>query len=257
MPAIKVSSLVKHFGNVKAVDGIEFSVPKGQVIALLGGNGAGKTTTISMLLGILLPTSGQIQVLGTDMTRHRYQVLHRMNFTSPYVDIPHRLTVIQNLKVYAKLYGVSHPARRLDEIATLFDLGPLLNRRFGALSQGQKTRVSLAKALINEPELLLMDEPTAALDPDTADRMRKTLLDYQRKNNATLFMSSHNMPEVEKLCDRVLMMRKGQIVDDGSPDMLIEKYGRNTLEEVFIDIARQPFDLLSPQKEEDGSCKGK
>lgn len=239
MTAIEVESLVKAFGSVRAVDGLSFKVPKGQIVALLGGNGAGKTTTISMLLGILLPTSGKIRVLGTDMARNRYHVLHRMNFTSPYVDIPQRLTVIQNLKVYAKLYGVDHPAKRIDEISTLFDLGPLLNRRFGSLSAGQKTRVSLAKALINEPELLLMDEPTAALDPDTADRMRETLLDYQREKNATIFMSSHNMPEVEKLCDRVLMMRNGRIVDDGTADVLIEKYGRTTLEEVFIHIARQ------------------
>jgi len=238
MTAIKVRSLIKDFGTLRAVNDINLTVPQGQIVALLGGNGAGKTTTISMLLGILLPTAGQIEVLGTEMTRNRYQVLHRMNFTSPYVDIPHRLTVIQNLKVYAKLYGVARPAQRLDEISTLFDLGPLMNRRFGSLSAGQKTRVSLAKALINKPELLLMDEPTAALDPDTADRMRKTLLDYQRARNATIFMSSHNMPEVEKLCDRVLMMRNGRIVDDGTPDVLIDKYGRNSLEEVFIHIAR-------------------
>jgi ABC-2 type transport system ATP-binding protein len=239
MTAIEVESLLKAFGSVRAVDGLSFKVPKGQIVALLGGNGAGKTTTISMLLGILLPTSGKIRVLGTDMARNRYHVLHRMNFTSPYVDIPQRLTVIQNLKVYANLYGVDHPAQRIDEISALFDLGPLLNRRFGSLSAGQKTRVSLAKALINEPELLLMDEPTAALDPDTADRMRETLLDYQHEKNATIFMSSHNMPEVEKLCDRVLMMRNGRIVDDGTADFLIEKYGRTTLEEVFIHIARQ------------------
>lgn len=238
MPVIKVQSLVKAFDSVRAVDNVSFHVDQGEIVALLGGNGAGKTTTISMLLGILLPTSGRIEVLGTDMVRNRYQVLHRMNFTSPYVDIPQRLTVIQNLKVYAKLYGVVHPADRLEDISRLFELGPLLNRRFGSLSAGQKTRVSLAKALINQPELLLMDEPTAALDPDTADRMRETLLNYQRQKNATIFMSSHNMPEVEKLCHRVLMMRNGQLVDEGTPDMLIEKYGRNTLEEVFIDIAR-------------------
>lgn len=239
MPVIEVKSLVKEFGSVRAVNGISFIVPKGQIIALLGGNGAGKTTTISMLLGILLPTSGQIKVLGSDMAQERYAVLHRMNFTSPYVDIPQRLTVMQNLKVYAKLYGVAEQAQRLDEISTLFELGPLLNRRFGSLSAGQKTRVSLAKSLINEPELLLMDEPTAALDPDTADRMRETLINYQRKKRATIFMSSHNMPEVEKICDRILMMRSGQIVDDSTPDVLIHKYGRNTLEEVFIHIARQ------------------
>ena len=239
MPVIEVKSLVKQFGTVRAVDDISFQVPRGEIVALLGGNGAGKTTTISMLLGILLPTSGQIQVLGSDMARNRYQVLHRMNFTSPYVDIPQRLTVLQNLKVYAKLYGIAHPADRLAEISRLFELGSLLNRRFGSLSAGQKTRVSLAKALINEPELLLMDEPTAALDPDTADRIRETLLDYQRKTQATIFMSSHNMPEVEKLCDRVLMMRNGRLVDDETPVVLIEKYGRRTLEEVFIHIARQ------------------
>ena len=238
MPVIKVQSLVKAFDAVRAVDNVSFHVDQGEIVALLGGNGAGKTTTISMLLGILLPTSGRIDVLGTDMVRNRYEVLHRMNFTSPYVDIPQRLTVIQNLKVYARLYGVAHPADRLEDISRLFELGPLLNRRFGSLSAGQKTRVSLAKALINQPELLLMDEPTAALDPDTADRMRETLLDYQRQKNATIFMSSHNMPEVEKLCHRVLMMRKGQLVDEGTPEVLIEKYGRNNLEEVFIDIAR-------------------
>lgn len=241
MPAILVSYLVKDFGSVRAVDDIGFSIPKGQIVALLGGNGAGKTTTISMLLGILLPSKGTIHVLGTDMTRHRHQVLHRMNFTSPYVDIPQRLTVVQNLTVYAKLYGIPREAQRIEEISALFDLEPLLKKRFGSLSAGQKTRVSLAKALINEPELLLMDEPTAALDPETADRMRETLLAYQRAKNATIFMSSHNMPEVEKLCDRVLMMRSGRIVDDGTPGVLIEKYGRNTLEEVFIHIARQPL----------------
>lgn len=239
MKVIQVESLVKDFGTVKAVDGISFAVPRGQLLALLGGNGAGKTTTLSMLLGILLPTHGRINVLGADMTRHRYQVLHRINFTSPYVDIPQRLTVMQNLKVYAKLYGVSDPALRIDELSTQFELESLMNRRFGSLSAGQKTRVSLAKALINRPELLLMDEPTAALDPDTADRMRAILLAYQKQQNATILMSSHNMPEVEKLCDRVLMMKKGKIVDDATPLALSEKYGRANLEEVFIHIARQ------------------
>ena len=239
MKVIQVESLVKDFGTVKAVDGISFAVPRGQLLALLGGNGAGKTTTLSMLLGILLPTHGRINVLGADMTRHRYQVLHRINFTSPYVDIPQRLTVMQNLKVYAKLYGVSDPALRIDELSTHFELESLMNRRFGSLSAGQKTRVSLAKALINRPELLLMDEPTAALDPDTADRMRAILLAYQKQQNATILMSSHNMPEVEKLCDRVLMMKKGKIVDDATPLALSEKYGRANLEEVFIHIARQ------------------
>jgi ABC-2 type transport system ATP-binding protein len=237
-PAIEVRDLVKDYKKLRAVDGIGFSVARGANCALLGGNGAGKTTTLSMLLGLLLPTSGQIRILGIDMVKHRYAALPRMNFTSPYVDLPHRLTVGQNLDVYARLYGLRHRKRRLGEVAEIFDLGALWKRLYGSLSAGQKTRVSLAKALLNEPEILLMDEPTASLDPASAERVRGWLSDYQRRTGATMLLASHNMYEVERLCSEVLMMKQGRIVDRGAPASLIQRYGRETLEQVFIDIAR-------------------
>ncbi len=236
--AIQVDHLVKRYGEVLAVDDISFTVPSGSTTALLGGNGAGKTTTLSMLLGILLPSSGQICVLGEDMLTHRHRVLPRVNFSSPYVDLPHRLTVRENLMVYAHLYAIARPAERIAQVARQFDLGDLLMRPAGKLSSGQKTRVALAKALLNEPELLMLDEPTASLDPDTADWVRSSFQDYQRRTGATLLLASHNMTEVERLCDDVLIMKKGKIVDHGAPQLLIDRYGRNTMEEVFLDIAR-------------------
>jgi ABC-2 type transport system ATP-binding protein len=238
MPAIAASGLAKHYGAVRAVDGIDFVVPTGHVVALLGGNGAGKTTTITMLLGLLLPTAGQITVLGEDMIRHRHRVLPRMNFSSPYVDLPHRLTVRQNLRVYAGLYSVRHAADRIAALAADLDLQSLLDRKVGSLSAGQKTRVALAKALINEPELLLLDEPTASLDPDTGDLVRSYLAQYQNRHGATILLASHHMGEVERLCHDVLMMKGGKIVDTGAPAELIARYGRQNLEEVFLDIAR-------------------
>jgi ABC-2 type transport system ATP-binding protein len=236
--AIKVENLAKHFGDVVAVENLSFDARKGEIVGLLGGNGAGKTTTISMILGLLIPTSGSLEILGTDMLRHRYRVLPRINFSSPYVDLPKRLTSRENLMVYAKLYGVPDPARRLGELASDLDIDGLLDRPFGELSSGQKTRVSLAKSLLNEPDLLLLDEPTASLDPDTADWVRTYLKDFQEKKGATILLASHNMAEVERLCDQVVMMKQGSIVDRDSPGGLLEKYGRATLEEVFLDIAR-------------------
>ena len=236
--AIIVRALRKQYKQVNAVDGISFSVPAGGTCALLGGNGAGKTTTLSILLGLLLPTSGEVRILGTDVIRHRHAVLPSMNFTSPYVDLPHRLTVAQNLDVYARLYGVSRRRERLREVARTFDLDEIWQRKYGSLSAGQKTRVSLAKSLINEPRVLLMDEPTASLDPASADRVRGWLSDYQRRTGATVLLASHNMFEVERLCDDVVMLRKGRIVDRGTPASLLQRYGRSNLEEVFIDIAR-------------------
>ena len=191
-----------------------------------------------MILGLLIPTSGSLEVLGTDMLRHRYRVLSRINFSSPYVDLPKRLTSRENLMVYAKLYGVPRPARRLAELAEDLAIDGLLDRPFGNLSSGQKTRVSLAKSLLNEPDLLLLDEPTASLDPDTADWVRTYLKDFQQKRGATILLASHNMAEVERLCDHVVMMKQGKIVDRNSPAGLLKKYGRGTLEEVFLDIAR-------------------
>jgi ABC-2 type transport system ATP-binding protein len=236
---IKVDRLTKRFDDTAAVDAISFAVPAGTVAGLLGGNGAGKTTTISMLLGLLLPTSGTIEVLGVDMLRHRHRVLPRMNFSSPYVDLPHRLTVAENLTVYGHLYGLSRVRSRVAEIAEALDIGQFLKRPVGSLSAGQKTRVALAKALLNKPDVLLLDEPTASLDPDTADWVRTYLETYRRETNATILLASHNMLEVERLCGLVLMMRKGSIVDRGTPADLLERYGRDTMEDVFLDIARE------------------
>ena len=236
---IKVDRLTKRLEDIAAVDAISFAVPAGTVAGLLGGNGAGKTTTISMLLGLLLPTSGTIEVLGVDMLRHRHRVLPRMNFSSPYVDLPHRLTVAENLTVYGHLYGLSRVRNRVAEIAEALDIAQFLKRPVGSLSAGQKTRVALAKALLNKPDVLLLDEPTASLDPDTADWVRTYLETYRRETNATILLASHNMLEVERLCGLVLMMRKGSIVDRGTPADLLERYGRDTMEDVFLDIARE------------------
>jgi ABC-2 type transport system ATP-binding protein len=191
-----------------------------------------------MLLGLLIPTSGAITVLGADMVRHRHRALPFMNLASPYIDLPHRLTVTENLAVYAGLYLVDHPKQRIAELAEALDFIPLLKRDYGSLSAGQKTRIALAKALINRPRLLLLDEPTASLDPDSADRIRLYLQDYARTGGATLLIASHNMIEVERLCGDLLIMRRGHIVDRGTPQRVIERYGRQTLEEVFLDIAR-------------------
>lgn len=238
-PAIQVRHLSKRYGDILAVDRLDFEVPVGATHALLGGNGAGKTTTLSMLLGLLLPSSGNIRIHGIDMIRDRFRALPRMNFTSPYVDLPHRLTVWQNLDVYARLYGIRARARRIRELAEPLRLGHLLERGYGSLSAGQRTRVSLAKSLLNRPDVLLMDEPTAALDPYTADQVRAYLRDYQRQSGATILLASHNMQEVERLCQSVLIMRQGRIVDRGAPADLLARYGRDTLEQVFIDIARE------------------
>jgi ABC-2 type transport system ATP-binding protein len=245
-PVILVDSLVKRYGNTVAVGGIGFTVERGVTAALLGGNGAGKTTTLSILLGLLLPTSGTVHVFGEDVLKHRYRVLPRMNFSSPYVDLPHRLTVRQNLAIYARLYGVTRRRERIERLARDLQITPFLDRPAGKLSSGQKTRVALAKALLNEPELLLLDEPTASLDPDSGDWVRSYLEDYRARSGATILLASHNMAEVERLCSHVLMMKAGRIVDRGSPDELIDRYGRTNLEEVFLHIARDKQAALEP-----------
>jgi ABC-2 type transport system ATP-binding protein len=238
-PVIFVENLVKRYGGTVAVDGIGFAVGRGVTAALLGGNGAGKTTTLSILLGLLLPTSGTVRVFGEDVLRHRYRVLPRMNFSSPYADLPHRLTVRQNLSIYARLYGLRQREERIERLARDLQIAPFLDRPAGKLSSGQKTRVALAKALLNEPELLLLDEPTASLDPDSGDWVRSYLEDYRERSGATILLASHNMAEVERLCSEVMMMKAGRIVDRGSPDELIDRYGRTNLEEVFLHIARE------------------
>jgi ABC-2 type transport system ATP-binding protein len=237
-PAIEVERLVKVYGTTRAVDGISFALAPGSITGLLGGNGAGKTTTIAMILGLVMPSSGSARVLGAEMPRQRYQVLHRMNFESPYVDMPHRLTVRQNLTVFGRLYAVKNLRERIDEIAGELDLAEFLDRPTGKLSAGQKTRVALAKALINAPDVLLLDEPTASLDPDTADWVRARLERYRRERGATILLASHNMNEVERLCERVIIMKRGRIEDDDTPANLLARYGRETLEEVFLDVAR-------------------
>lgn len=236
---IETTKLSKRFGDVRAVTDLSFAVPAGTLVALLGGNGAGKTTTLSMLLGLLAPSAGEIRILGHDMRRHRYRALPRMNFSSPYVDLPHRLTVRENLGIYGRLYAVPKLTQRIAEVAQELDLTILLDRPAGQLSAGQKTRVALAKALLNRPDVLLLDEPTASLDPDTADWVRTLLERYRAETGATILLASHNMPEVERLASHVLMMREGRIVDQGAPADLVERYGRDDLEQVFLDIARR------------------
>ncbi len=239
-PALLVEGLTKRYGpdGPPAVDGLDFVMPRGATWGLLGGNGAGKTTTIGMLLGLLVPSAGRIVALGHDMATDRFAALARMNFSSPYVALPHRLSVAENLRVYAHLYGLRGAERRIAELAAQLQLTDLLDRPAGELSAGQKTRVALAKALVNRPELLLLDEPTASLDPDTGDWVRGWLERYRAETGCAILLASHNMGEVERLCDHVLMLKQGRVVDRGSPAELLARYGRDDLEEVFLDIAR-------------------
>jgi ABC-2 type transport system ATP-binding protein len=236
--AIDVARLVKHYKTTRAVDDITFSIARGSITGLLGGNGAGKTTTIAMIMGLVLPTSGRVQVLGHPIPDESQAVLGRMNFESPYVDMPMRLTVRQNLTIFGKLYAVNDVRGRIAQLASDLDLNDFIDRANGKLSAGQKTRVALAKALINQPELLLLDEPTASLDPDTADWVREHLETYRKAHHATILLASHNMLEVERLCDRVIIMKRGRIEDDDTPGQIMARYNRDTLEEVFLDVAR-------------------
>ncbi|MFC0408666.1 ABC transporter ATP-binding protein [Roseomonas elaeocarpi] len=236
--AILVQDLSKRYDAHEAVKGLSFAMPRGATWGLLGGNGAGKSTTISMLLGLLVPSAGQIQVLGHDMARDRFRALARMNFSSPYVALPSRLSVRENLRVYAHLYDVPKAERRIEELAASLSLGEFIDRPAGQLSAGQKTRAALAKSLVNRPEVLLLDEPTASLDPDTADWIRTRLENYRAESGCAILLASHNMAEVERMCSHVLMLRRGQLVDEGSPEALVRRYGRDDLEQVFLDIAR-------------------
>jgi ABC-2 type transport system ATP-binding protein len=238
VPTIAIDQLVKVYRTTRAVDGISFALEAGSITGLLGGNGAGKTTTIAMIMGLVTPTSGTVKVLGAEMPRQRYQVLQQMNFESPYIDMPHRLTVRQNLKVFGLLYAVEYLPDRIAALADELDLVEFLDRPTGKLSAGQKTRVALAKALINSPQVLLLDEPTASLDPDTADWVRGHLERFRKERGATVLLASHNMAEVERLCERVIIMKRGRIEDDDTPQRLLIRYGRETLEEVFLDVAR-------------------
>jgi ABC-2 type transport system ATP-binding protein len=238
-PVVEVDRVGKQFKDTWAVSDLSFSVQRAEIVGLLGPNGAGKTTTLSMLLGLLVPTTGRIRLFGLDIASNRQTVLARMNFSSPYADLPHRLTVHENLSVYGRLYGIKPLRDAIAALAERLDISELLDRPFGELSSGQRTRVSLAKALINSPELLLLDEPTASLDPDIADRVRAWLMDYRTRSGASILLSSHNMTEVERLCDRVIVLHQGRSVDQDTPARLIERYGHESLEGVFLDIARK------------------
>jgi ABC-2 type transport system ATP-binding protein len=236
--SIHTHQLSKIFESTIAVNEITLTVEQGSITALLGGNGAGKSTTMGMLLGLLQPSAGRIEILGHDLATERDHIAPYVNFSSPYVDLPNRLTVRQNLTVYGHLYGLVHLNRRIEELTEGLQIGDLLDRRHGSLSAGQRTRASLAKSLLNRPRLLLLDEPTASLDPDTADWVRTLLMEYRTQTGATIFMSSHNMFEVERMCNDVIVMKQGGIVTRGTPTELLTRFKRETMEEVFLDIAR-------------------
>ncbi len=236
---IQIKNLSKKYNNYLAVNKINFNIEKNKTIGLLGPNGCGKTTTIGMMLGLVSPSEGEIIVEGKNIDKlSRDKILDRFNFASPYVELPKKLTVKQNLEIYGRLYGIKNLKKRIDEISNDLDIKKFFDKKTGELSSGQKNRVSLAKSLINKPEILLLDEPTASLDPDIGDFIRSYIQDYKLKNNITILLASHNMNEVERLCDSVVMMKKGKIIDSGTCDSLIKKHGRNNLEETFLKLAR-------------------
>lgn len=238
VPAVEARALAKTFDGTPAVDGVSFQVDRDTTFGLLGVNGAGKTTTLMMMLGLLIPDGGSARVLGFDMARERYRALARTNFSSPYVDLPHRLSPRENLRVYAGIYGVRDAAERVERLAAELDFEDFLDRPLGKLSAGQKARVGLAKALVNEPEVLFLDEPTASLDPERADRMREFLARYRARTGAALVLASHNMNEVERMCDSLVILERGQVVGRGTPAEIRESRGAATLEEAFLAIAR-------------------
>ena len=236
---IEIKNLSKIYNKYLAVDKINFQIEKNKTIGLLGPNGCGKTTTIGMLLGLVSPSSGEILIEKKNINLFRRdEILKRFNFASPYVELPKKLTVKQNLEIYGRLYGIQNLNERINEISADLNVKTFFERKTGELSSGQKNRVSLAKSLINKPEILLLDEPTASLDPDIGDFIRSYLQEYKSKNKVTILLASHNMNEVERLCDSVIMMRKGKIIDSGTCNELIEKHGRDNLEETFLKLAR-------------------
>ena len=240
---IEVKNIKKNYGKKEAVKGISFNVQENEILGLLGPNGSGKTTTIGMLLGLLKPTSGQIFIDNLKLENHRIEILEMINFISPYIELPKKLTVKQNLNVYAKLYKVQNIEERIEYLSEKLRIGELLDNVTGELSSGQKNRVSLAKALINEPRVLLLDEPTASLDPEVGDFVRTFLEEYKREKKISILLASHNMSEVQRLCKSVLMMKNGKIIDQGKPDDLIAKHGRADLEEVFLKLSRSKSEL--------------
>ena len=239
MKRIEVKYLKKQFNTVEAVKGIDFQIDQNETLALLGPNGCGKTTTIGMLLGLITPTSGYIFINEQELNYKNHQFLSIMNFASPYVELPKKLTVLENLKVYGRMYLIKNLKDKIDQLVEDLNLKSFLNKRTGELSSGQKNRVSLAKSLINDPKILLLDEPTASLDPDTGDYVRSYLEKYKQENDISILLASHNMDEVTRLSDDVLMMKEGQIIDHGKAKELIDKHGRDTLEQVFLKLVRE------------------
>ena len=239
--SIELRNLKKNYNNFEAVKDLNFKIDTGKIIGLLGPNGCGKTTTIGMILGLIKPSDGEILVKGknVEIEKNRIQVLEKMNFISPYVELPKKLTVKENLIVYGKMYEVKNLEERIEKLINDLNLSEFENRKTGELSSGQKNRVSLAKSLINSPEILLLDEPTASLDPDTGDYIRSYIENYALKNNTTILLASHNMSEVERLCSKVMMMKSGKIIDKGTCKELISKHGRRNLEETFLKIIRE------------------
>ena len=239
MATIKIDNLTKQFGKVWAVKNISFKINKGKIIGLLGPNGSGKTTTLGMMLGLIKPTSGSIIINHKNIENNRTSLLEKMNFISPYIELPKKLTVEENLKVYGRMYGVNNLQDKISDLMKQLNLSDFKKRKTGELSSGQKNRVSLAKALINDPEILLLDEPTASLDPDVGDYIRTYIENFASKEGKTILLASHNMNEVERLCHEVMMMKNGKIIDKGTSNDLINKHGRKNLEEVFLKIARE------------------
>ncbi|MBS3089818.1 ABC transporter ATP-binding protein [Candidatus Pacearchaeota archaeon] len=240
MKIIEVKNLIKKFGKVTAVNNISFDVEAGSITGLLGPNGAGKTTTIQMMLNIITPSAGKILIFGKSLINNREEILNRLNFSSPYVTLPTNLTVWENLSTFARLYGIRDLRKRVIEVTKQFEISDMIDKLTGTLSTGQLTRLNLAKALLNRPSLLLLDEPTASLDPDIADRIRKMLKKLQKETDLTILYTSHNMHEIEEICNNVIFMNHGIITDRGTPKELIKKYGHSDLNEVFITLARKP-----------------
>ena len=239
--SIEIKNLSKHYNNIEAVKNINFKINKGSIVGLLGPNGCGKTTTIGMMLGLIKPSSGAVFIndQNIESEKNRTKILEKMNFISPYVELPKKLTVEENLKVYGKMYGVNNLQDKISDLMKQLNLSEFKKRKTGELSSGQKNRVSLAKALINDPEILLLDEPTASLDPDVGDYIRTLIEGFASKKGATILLASHNMNEVERLCNEVMMMKNGEIIDKGTCNGLIKKHGRKNLEETFLKIVRE------------------
>jgi ABC-2 type transport system ATP-binding protein len=236
---VEVKELTKRYDKLVAVDRVSFEIYQGEILGLLGPNGAGKTTMIQMLLGLLTPTSGEIKILGMDLSKHREAILSQVNFSSAYVAMPYSLTVIENLTVFARLYGIKNPRAKIETLLKAFEMEPMRTKVTGTLSSGQITRLCLAKALLNDPKILFLDEPTVSLDPDIADKTRSLLKELRTRTGLTILYTSHNMQEMEEMCDRILFLNKGRPIAVGTPQEILKRFGKENLEEVFLKVARE------------------